>query len=313
MHLKSNSEKPWCLEKVSKFFGGSAIVVAVLASVLWYKNCSEHNGKSSNDGVVYEYNPYNKETKENDAFFGLFKFDESKNQIVLHNDNNNDIILANMEEWESAYVGNHKIYHDENDVYHVYTFESNDPRDPWEESYTFKLYELPNSNTAFNDSSYFYDNFYDNFDYNIGNNLEFGDGDINPNSNSLNNINLSEKDLSDIKSAIEYLKMIKNKNWEQLTQKNTKEWIRAVQIILKALGYDVDELDWIFGSDTKGAIEKFQTYNKLKTDGFPGPVTITELLKKWEKTHIEGFVTDFNGEFNFYNPNGNSWDAVDRP
>lgn len=333
---KTNKEQPWCFIDLHKFLGRSAIVVAALASVLLCKKCFEHKGNPSNDGVEYEYNPYeessnngatyeesnpyNKEKENNNALFNLFAYDQRENHIVLHNDNNNDIILANMKKCESVYVGNHKIYLDENGVYHVYTFESNDPRDPWEESYTFNLYELPNSNTASNDRSYFYDNLEYNIgnnleiDYNIGNNLEFGDGDINPNNNSLNNINLSEKDLSDIKSAIEYLKMIKNKNWEQLTQKNTKEWIRAVQTILKeALGYNIGELDWIFGDDTKEAIEEFQTYNKLNPDGFPGPVTITELLKKWEKTHIEGFVTDFNGEFNFYNPYAKSWDAVDLP
>lgn len=300
---KNNKEQPWCFIDLPKFFWRGAIVVALASALLLWKKCSEGD-KNSNDKAVYEYKIYDKETENNDALFGLFEFDEHNNKIVVKA-GDKYISLSEMEEHQKIYVDNYKI-HFEKGIYHVYSNQSDDrrnPENPWKELYTFKLYELPNINTAFNDSSYFCDNL--EIDYNIGNNLEFGDGD----NNSLNNINLSEEDLSDIKSAIEYLKMIKNKNWEQLTQKNTKEWIKAVQIILKALGYDVDELDWIFGSDTKEAIEKFQTYNELNPDGFPGPVTITELLKKWEKTHIEGFVTDFNGEFNFYKPNG-TWDAI---
>jgi hypothetical protein len=81
--------------------GRSAIVVAALASVLLCKKCFEHKGNPSNDGVEYEYNPYeessnngatyeesnpyNKEKENNNAFFNLFTYDQGKNQIVLHN------------------------------------------------------------------------------------------------------------------------------------------------------------------------------------------------------------------------------------
>ena len=81
-----------------------------------------------------------------------------------------------------------------------------------------------------------------------------------------------------------YLTTIKQKNWSDLTSKNSSAWIMAVQIALEKRGIDVGKVDGIFGAGTKAAVKKFQEENKITADGLPGPQTITELLKGTTET-----------------------------
>ena len=85
----------------------------------------------------------------------------------------------------------------------------------------------------------------------------------------------------DMDTVKKYLTTIEQKNWSQLTSKNSSAWIMAVQIALEKRGIDVGKVDGIFGAGTRAAVEKFQKENRISADGLPGPQTIAELLK-WE-------------------------------
>ena len=82
----------------------------------------------------------------------------------------------------------------------------------------------------------------------------------------------------DMDAVKNYLTTIKQKNWSDLTSKNSSAWIMAVQIALEKRGIDVGKVDGIFGAGTKAAVKKFQEENKISADGLPGPQTIAKLL-----------------------------------
>ncbi|HHX20680.1 MAG TPA: hypothetical protein GX722_02705 [Clostridiales bacterium] len=53
--------------------------------------------------------------------------------------------------------------------------------------------------------------------------------------------------------------------------------VRVMQLRLKELGYLTGKADGIFGQQTRRAVERFQYYNNLKTDGIAGPKTLAKL------------------------------------
>ena len=81
-----------------------------------------------------------------------------------------------------------------------------------------------------------------------------------------------------------YLTTIKQKNWSDLTSKNSSAWIMAVQIALEERGIDVGKVDGIFGAGTRAAVRTFQEENKINADGLPGPQTIAKLLEGTTET-----------------------------
>ena len=82
----------------------------------------------------------------------------------------------------------------------------------------------------------------------------------------------------DMDTVKKYLTTIEQKNWSQLTSKNSSAWVMAVQIALEKRGIDVGKVDWIFGAGTKAAVRTFQKKNEIRADGLPGPQTIARLL-----------------------------------
>ena len=85
----------------------------------------------------------------------------------------------------------------------------------------------------------------------------------------------------DMEAVKNYLTTIKQKNWSELTSKNSSAWIMAVQIALEERGIDVGKVDGIFGAGTRAAVRTFQEKNGITADGLPGPQTIARLLE-WE-------------------------------
>ena len=81
-----------------------------------------------------------------------------------------------------------------------------------------------------------------------------------------------------------YLTTIKQKNWSDLTSKNSSAWIMAVQIALEKRGIDVGKVDGIFGAGTRAAVRTFQEKNGITADGLPGPQTIAKLLEGTAET-----------------------------
>ena len=81
-----------------------------------------------------------------------------------------------------------------------------------------------------------------------------------------------------------YLTTIQQKNWSDLTSKNSSAWIMAVQIALEERGIDVGKVDGIFGAGTKAAVRTFQEKNGITADGLPGPQTIAKLLEGTAET-----------------------------
>ena len=88
----------------------------------------------------------------------------------------------------------------------------------------------------------------------------------------------------DMDAVKNYLTTIKQKNWSQLTSKNSSAWIMAVQIALEKRGIDVGKVDGIFGAGTRAAVKTFQEKNGIRADGLPGPQTIAQLLKGTTET-----------------------------
>ena len=91
-----------------------------------------------------------------------------------------------------------------------------------------------------------------------------------------------------------YLTTIKQKNWSELTSKNSSAWIMAVQIALEKRGIDVGKVDGIFGAGTRAAVRTFQEENKINADGLPGPQTIAKLLEGTAETPANTTETPAN-------------------
>ena len=91
-----------------------------------------------------------------------------------------------------------------------------------------------------------------------------------------------------------YLTTIKQKNWSDLTSKNSSAWIMAVQIALEERGIDVGKVDGIFGAGTRAAVRTFQEENKINADGLPGPQTIAKLLEGTAETPANTTETPAN-------------------
>ena len=91
-----------------------------------------------------------------------------------------------------------------------------------------------------------------------------------------------------------YLTTIKQKNWSDLTSKNSSAWIMAVQIALEKRGIDVGKVDGIFGAGTRAAVRTFQEENKINADGLPGPQTIAKLLEGTAETPANTTETPAN-------------------
>ena len=85
----------------------------------------------------------------------------------------------------------------------------------------------------------------------------------------------------DMDAVKNYLTTIQQKNWSELTSKNSSAWIMAVQIALEKRGIDVGKVDGIFGAGTRAAVRTFQEKNGITADGLPGSQTIAKLLE-WE-------------------------------
>ena len=96
--------------------------------------------------------------------------------------------------------------------------------------------------------------------------------------------------------AIKYLESIKDKSWGDLSREG-RNWIAAVQVVLKDKGYTVWKIDWYLGrgrSKTRRAVKAFQRANGLRVDWKPWTKTINSLLgnvykenKKEEKVQDE--------------------------
>ena len=56
--------------------------------------------------------------------------------------------------------------------------------------------------------------------------------------------------------------------------------VKRVQTMLNELGYTVGAADGVYGRITEGAVEQFQTKNKLVADGVVGPKTFEYLVRK---------------------------------
>ena len=91
-----------------------------------------------------------------------------------------------------------------------------------------------------------------------------------------------------------YLTTIKQKNWSDLTSKNSSAWIMAVQIALEERGIDVGKVDGIFGAGTRAAVRTFQEKNGITADGLPGPQTIAKLLEGTAETPANTTETPAN-------------------
>ena len=91
-----------------------------------------------------------------------------------------------------------------------------------------------------------------------------------------------------------YLTTIKQKNWSDLTSKNSSAWIMAVQIALEKRGIDVGKVDGIFGAGTRAAVRTFQEKNGITADGLPGPQTIAKLLEGTAETPANTTETPAN-------------------
>ena len=90
----------------------------------------------------------------------------------------------------------------------------------------------------------------------------------------------------DMDAVKNYLTTIQQKNWSELTSKNSSAWIMAVQIALEERGIDVGKVDGIFGAGTRAAVRTFQEKNGITADGLPGKQTIEKLLE-WEDKKTE--------------------------
>lgn len=84
----------------------------------------------------------------------------------------------------------------------------------------------------------------------------------------------------DVDLAIQYLTMIKDKEWSKLKTENPGAWIMAVQIILESKGYNVGKIDGILWDATKRVVREFQTKEMPpeEVDGWPGNLTMNKLL-----------------------------------
>ena len=91
----------------------------------------------------------------------------------------------------------------------------------------------------------------------------------------------------DMEAVKNYLTTIKQKNWSDLTSKNSYAWIMAVQIALEERGIDVGKVDGIFGAGTRAAVKTFQEKIGIRADGLPGPQTIAKLLEGTAETPAE--------------------------
>ena len=98
----------------------------------------------------------------------------------------------------------------------------------------------------------------------------------------------------DMDAVKNYLTTIKQKNWSELTSKNSSAWIMAVQIALEKRGIDVGKVDGIFGAGTRAAVRTFQEENKINADGLPGPQTIAKLLEGTAETPANTTETPAN-------------------
>ena len=87
----------------------------------------------------------------------------------------------------------------------------------------------------------------------------------------------------DMEAVKNYLTTIQQKNWSELTSKNSSAWIMAVQIALEKRGIDVGKVDGIFGAGTRAAVRTFQEKNGITADGLPGSQTIAKLLEWGDK------------------------------
>ncbi len=94
----------------------------------------------------------------------------------------------------------------------------------------------------------------------------------------------------DINLVKDYLQIIQNKSFEELSKKNSSAWIMAVQVALDHLGYFEDlpnkkTIDWIFtmGWTTQKAVLNFQKQldnPNLEKKWIPGPETIKSIVKE---------------------------------
>ena len=98
----------------------------------------------------------------------------------------------------------------------------------------------------------------------------------------------------DMEAVKNYLTTIKQKNWSDLTSKNSSAWIMAVQIALEERGIDVGKVDGIFGAGTRAAVRTFQEKNGITADGLPGPQTIAKLLEGTAETPANTTETPAN-------------------
>ena len=98
----------------------------------------------------------------------------------------------------------------------------------------------------------------------------------------------------DMDAVKNYLTTIKQKNWSQLTSKNSSAWIMAVQIALEKRGIDVGKVDGIFGAGTRAAVKTFQEENGITADGLPGSQTIAKLLEGTAETPANTVETPAN-------------------
>ena len=122
-------------------------------------------------------------------------------------------------------------------------------------------------------------------------------------------------------SAMQYLQNAKDKSWSDLLQ-DSRNWIMAVQIVLKDKWYNVWKIDWILGRRTKAWVKEFQRkiwFTWRDIDWLPGPKTINAILQGWvedwgdEGERDNGVITKTDNEWNTFTwtyKNGKPWNGT---
>ncbi len=68
------------------------------------------------------------------------------------------------------------------------------------------------------------------------------------------------------------------------------EEVKKLQQVLKEKGYEIGEIDGIYGAKTKEAVIAFQKENGLKIDGIAGPETLNKLEISTETTNASSDI-----------------------
>ena len=110
----------------------------------------------------------------------------------------------------------------------------------------------------------------------------------------------------------EYLDTLKDKEWKELTSKNTSAWMMAVQIALEKLWYDVGVIDGLYWRNTKEQVKIFQKENELVDDWAPGKETIKKLLEKLWQSKWDDEEKKWDDEEKKWDDEEKKWDDEEK-